>query len=404
MGSLILRKSSGIKSIAGKIAVFQKERIQRGIENTEGAVFLHTGPHHDDIMLGYLPYIVHLVRSPKNRHYFATLTSGFTSVTNAYMLAFLKNLEGYIGKGTFNSLLKEKYFAPENLTGRNRDMYQYLDGVAAGSLEMQREAEARRMLRNMVDLVKTDNGAAIKKHVGIFINYFLSGYPGKKDSPEVQKLKGMIREWEEELLWGHLGFNCDSIFHLRLGFYTGDIFNPEPEWKRDVVPIINLLKKTEPDFITVTLDPEGSGPDTHYKALQAVAEAVNSFRRRSGKKMKVWGYRNVWYRFHPSEANIYVPVSMNSLAIMKGAFQTCFGSQRSASFPSYEYDGPFCDLAQKIMVEQFGIVKACLGRDFFYSNPVPRIRASRGLNFIREMDCEEFLKEAVRLRKLTEST
>jgi hypothetical protein len=48
--------------------------------------------------------------------------------------------------------------------------------------------------------------------------YFHNSYPGKKDSEPVQKLKGMIREWEEELLWGHLGFNENHIFHLRLGF------------------------------------------------------------------------------------------------------------------------------------------------------------------------------------------
>ena len=47
-------------------------------------MFLHTEPHHDDIMLGYLAHIYHLVRDPSNRHYFANLTSGFTSVSNPY--------------------------------------------------------------------------------------------------------------------------------------------------------------------------------------------------------------------------------------------------------------------------------------------------------------------------------
>ena len=213
----------------------------------------------------------------------------------------------------------------------------------------------------------------------------------------------MIREWEEELLWAHFGFNCNHISHLRLGFYTGDIFTPQLEWERDAQPVLDLLRSVKPDVVTVALDPEGSGPDTHYKVLQAVAEALRAYRKeRPDNELKVWGYRNVWYRFHPSEADIFVPVSMNSLAIMQSAFHTCFGSQRSASFPSYEYDGPFCDLAQEIIVEQYATIKTCLGRDSFYASNVPRLRATRGLTFIRSMSLEEFFDETRSLKRRTE--
>src|SRR3989339_8897 len=97
----------------------------------------------------------------------------------------------------------------------------------------------------------------------------------------------------------------------------------------------------KPTIVTVAFDPEASGPDTHYKILQTIAEALKIYLNEDKtRKVTVWGYRNVWFRFHPSEADIFVPVSMNSLAIMRTAFIDCFGSQRSASFPSYEYDGP----------------------------------------------------------------
>ncbi len=404
LGELLKEKKVDLASFSARAADSLKERIEKAAENLENLTFLHTAPHHDDIMLGYFPYIVHLVRSPKNTHYFATLTSGFTSVTNSYTLSLLENLETFLEKGELAPLMEQGYFSPDNLTNRNRDVYRFLDGVAAGSREMQQEAEARRTLRNLVELAEKEDPKEIKKEVRRIKEYFQSSYPGKKDTPFVQNLKGMIREWEEELLWGHLGFNCDNIFHLRLGFYTGDIFTPQPEWERDVKPILQLMEKVEPDVITVALDPEASGPDTHYKVLQAISEALKAYRKkRPGRKIKVWGYRNVWFRFHPSEVNLFVPVSMNSLAIMKSAFHTCFGSQRSASFPSYEYDGPFCDLSQKIMVEQYAVIKTCLGRDYFYANPVPRLRACRGLNFLREMTPEEFFREALSLKKLTES-
>ncbi|MEI7904654.1 MAG: glucosamine-6-phosphate deaminase [Candidatus Firestonebacteria bacterium] len=403
LGSLLLKKNVQIETVANKIDADLKKRILKGVETLEDLNFLHTAPHHDDIMLGYMPYILHLVRSARNSHHFATLTSGFTSVTNIYILQFIRNLESFLEKGGLEELIKKGYFSPGDLKSKNRDIYQFLDGVAANSAEMQREGEARRFLRNLIELTGTDNLALLRKELKNISEYFITAYPGKKDSPVIQKLKGMIREWEEELLWGHLGFDCSYVHHLRLGFYTGDIFTQNPETDRDVKPTLALMEKTRPDVITVAMDPEASGPDTHYKILQTISEALKLYLAADKtRRVKIWGYRNVWFRFHPSEADIFVPVSMNSFASTKSAFLECYGSQRAASFPSYEYDGPFCDLAQKIMVEQYSVMKACLGRDFFYSSSIPRLRATRGMVFMRSMTPEEFFKEADTLKKLTE--
>ncbi|MFN4226763.1 MAG: glucosamine-6-phosphate deaminase [Candidatus Ratteibacteria bacterium] len=404
-GKLLLKKEDykDMKIFLNRIDREFRKRVERGMEEIENTVFLHTAPHHDDIMLGYLPYILHLVRKPTNHHYFATLTSGFTSITNRYALYQLENLEKHLKENKLKRLMKERdYFKPDNVVGRNRDIYRYLDGVAAGREEIKKEAEARRTYRNISELVGSLEEKIIIKKMELLKKELESAYPGKKDVPDVQKFKGMIREWEEELLWAHLGFSCDNIFHLRLGFYTGDIFTPEPEIERDVKPFVSVLERIKPDIITVAFDPEGTGPDTHYKVVQIIADALRIYREKIKKKMVVWGYRNIWYRFHPSEANIYVPVSMNSIAIMKSAFNICFASQTSASFPSYEYDGPFSELTVKILVEQGGIIKRVLGRDFFGASKYARIRASRGVNFIKEMSIEEFLKEAVALKNLME--
>lgn len=396
-------KNLNLKSLAGAIIKNYSRRIERGVQEVKNKVFLHTAPHHDDIMLGYLPYILHLVRQPTNSHFFATLTSGFTSITNFYTLSMLDNMEHFVKAGLLKKIFGEKdYFSRNNTVAKNRDIYQYLDGVAANSREMQQEGEARRTFRDVAEIAGTAGERAVMQKAGKLKRYLLNSYPGKKDIQEIQMLKGMIREWEEELLWAHLGFSCENIRHLRLGFYTGDIFTPKPQWERDVKPFLALLEQLNPDIITVAFDPEGTGPDTHYKVLQIISRALQKYYAASGKKLKIWGYRNVWYRFHPSEANIYVPVSMNSLAIMKSAFEICFSSQKSASFPSYEHDGLFSELAQKIMVEQRSAMKKVLGRDFFGGSKFARIRASRGVNFIREMEIEEFLSEAQNLRKVME--
>jgi glucosamine-6-phosphate deaminase len=404
-GRLVLEKTGkSATEINKEIYNSILQRFNKGLENVEGEVILHTAPHHDDIMLGYLPYINHLVRNPKNTHYFVTMTSGFTAVTNSYMLELCQELRDLMDSSEFRNRYTTQYFDPKFVEGRNRDINLFLDGVAAHSRTMRKEATARRLLRNIIEIYDEDNITYLKDRVDELINYFKTQYPGKKDIPHVQKLKGMLREFEEEILWGHFGFYSDSVRHMRLGFYQGDIFTENPEIDRDVIPIYNLIKEIKPTIVTVALDPEGSGPDTHYKVLQAVSAALKMYQEKDGvSNIKVWGYRNVWYRFHPAEANIYIPVSINSFSILDNTFMYSYGSQKAASFPSWEYDGPFCRLAQKIQVDQYQTIKKALGKDFFLKNNNARIRAAHGMIYIKELSLEEFYLRSTELRKLTEN-
>jgi glucosamine-6-phosphate deaminase len=81
----------------------------------------------------------------------------------------------------------------------------------------------------------------------------------------------------------------------------------------------------------------------------------------------------------------------------------CFGSQRAASFPSYEHDGPFSELAQKIQVEQYAMIKTCLGKEFFQSHAHPRLRAARGMIFLKDMTLAQFYEKVRALKKLIEA-
>ncbi len=401
----VLKKTKeDAKTLALRVEQSLIKKIEAGLQTPEGEVFMHTAPHHDDIMLGYLAYIVHLVRTPKNQHYFNYMTSGFTAVTNAYVLQLMEKMLRFLDTPHFQELMAQGYFDPANEAAKNEEVYLYLEGIAAHSRSKKDEAETRRLLRDMVFLFEEDNLPNLKNRIVELVNYFKTQYPGKKDITYVQQLKGMIREWEADLLWAYLGFNSSSVNHLRLGFYKGDIFTEDPKMQRDVYPVLRLLEAIRPTVVTVALDPEGSGPDTHYKVLQAVSEALKLYEAKTGEHaIRVWGYRNVWYRFHPSEANIFVPVSLNSMAILENSFMYCFGSQRSASFPSYEYDGPFNRLAQKIMVEQYQIVKTALGSEYFYQNPHPRLRAARGFTFLKQLSLPEFYQRSMELRKTTET-
>ena len=374
-------------------------KIEKGIATISGTTFLHTEPHQDDVMLGYLAYIYHLVRDPTNKHYFANLTSGFTSVSNQYCLSIVRKLGDRLNNASFLKLLND----PGDPAKRMEDVYLFLDGTAAKRQEKKDEAEARRLLRNLIGIFKTKKLSTLRRKILELDDYLVSQYPGGKDPPEIQLIKGTLREWEVELLWAYFGIEASDVHALRLGFYAGELFGEEPRIERDVPPIYKLMMRVRPDVVSVAFDPEGSGPDTHYKALQAVAEAVKMYQKRANPRIRIWGYRNVWYRFSPAEATTMVPVSLNTLSLLHTAFMNCFGSQRAASFPSYEHDGPFSELAQKIQVEQYGIVKTCLGKDFFLNHAHPRLRAARGMIFIKEMSLPEFYDKVRELKKVTEA-
>ena len=403
LGEVLAGRQQPFAELAHMVHNTLVQSIERGSESCANTRFLHTEPHHDDLMLGYLPYIVRNMRNASNIHYFVTLTSGFTAVTNLFMLRQLEGLERWINSSEFHDLYREDYFDADNQQGRNRDIWQYLDGIAARNNEMRAEGAARRMLRNLMEVYDENNISAICDRMTELKHYFESVYPGRKDPEAIQRLKGMCREWEAETLWGYFGWQSSHIRHLRLGFYTGDIFVPEPTVDRDVAPIVNLLDEVQPDVVSCALDPEASGPDTHYKVLQAISEAtdrhVDKYQRQD---LRIWGYRNVWFRFHPSEANVYVPVSLNMLSVMESAFLNTFVSQREASFPSYAHDGPFCELAQQIQVDQYQMLKTCLGRAWFAEHSSALIRGARGFVYLREMNIADFRQTARSLRKSTE--
>ena len=398
------RRPEPLPELANMVHERLVAKIENGLHVCRNKVFLHTEPHHDDIMLGYFSEVVRHFRQATNQHHFLTLTSGFTAVTNRFMHGQMACLRRFLATAKLKPLLEQGYFAQGNTVERNRDVWQYLDGVAARDEDEKAEGCARRMLRNVIELFGENSLQDIDRCVADLEEYFVKTYPGQKDPEHVQRLKGMCREWEAECLWGYYGWQCQNVRHLRLSFYTGDIFTEEPTMDEDVPPIVAELRRVNPDIITVAFDPEASGPDTHYKVMQALAEALRVYLNTCDKpNLRIWGYRNVWFRFDPSEANVFVPVTLAMFSVMHDAFMNSFITQKDASFPSHEYDGPFSQLAQRIQVEQYQKIKICLGREWFYNHANALITATRGFVFLRDMSPEEFLSSCRALRKSVEN-
>tara|TARA_R110002096_G_scaffold433287_1_gene651716 strand:- start:1964 stop:4291 length:2328 start_codon:yes stop_codon:yes gene_type:complete len=384
-----------IKSISAK--------IDKGMEEEKNEVFLHTGPHHDDISLGILPQITKQLHENSNDAHFAVLTSGFTAVTNTFVIDTLRSTKRFLDNGRIQMVKFEDFYASGYKLKMDKDVYHYLTNVASDNAEERLRGLCHRLVRAIVFTFGIKSTMQLREQINEIITVLKNSYDGEKNPKNIQTLKGMIREFEEELVWAHFGVQVKNVHHLRLGFYTGDIFTEQPDKKRDVEPILNMLREIKPTKLSLTLDPEGSGPDTHYKVLQATAEAVRQWSLEEDlSNFKIIGYRNVWFKFDAAESNVIVPVSLGDMSVMEDSFSNCYMSQVNASFPSYAHNGKFSTLAKKTWVDQLSDVQLLLGKNYFYQHQSAKVRSSHGLIFFREMEVEDFLVEARELEKSTE--
>jgi glucosamine-6-phosphate deaminase len=390
------------KSITGlSEEVYDKltRKIERGLALCQHQRFLHTAPHHDDIELAYFPLLHHLVRSATNENHFCYCTSGFTSVTNQYLLDCLGDLMKLISpddveRNRILASLADADKGQDDITG-------YLNGIALQDKEMQHFHRTARLIRHFFRHLRSDDIKKLAVFLTDLVKLLEAIEPGRKDPEIIQTIKGWLREFEAELVWAHFGIDMDHVSHLRLHFYSGDIFPEYPDFDLDVMPIIRLMELIKPTVITLALDPEGSGPDTHYKTLIAIAEAIDKYLNANpDRKIRIWGYRNVWSRWQLHEVTTIVPVSLNSFAVLHNMFNNCFLSQKSASFPSHELDGTFSELAQKIWVEQHKQLVGLLGKEFFYNSKSPMLRRAYGAIFLKDMSYDEFTSFMVPVRNL----
>jgi len=416
-----------VASLARGASASLKARIDRGLRLPAEKRFLHTAPHHDDIELAYFPAIHHLVRSERHTSHFCYLTSGFTAVTNQYLLARLRQLaellrNGGLGRRISLDDLRDPATAQQEITGylkaiagRNRDAEEYFTACRLSRFFFDRDARdgagGSGGAGNRGGGGSGGDGGSASEAAGRALHFVrgqiavLEGLEaGRADTEEIQGMKGWIREWEAELVWAHFGLGRDHVHHLRLSFYTGAIFPEDPDFEKDVMPILRLLERVGPDIVTVAMDPEGSGPDTHFKVLVAVSRALEEYVRRHGDRgLRVYGYRNIWSRYHPAEADLIIPVSMNSFAVLDSMFNSCFVSQRAASFPSPELDGTFSQLAQKIWVEQHSDLARLLGSEYWYGSPHPMMRRAYGAIYLKDMSYAEFRAETEPLLRFLEA-
>jgi glucosamine-6-phosphate deaminase len=134
--------------------------------------------------------------------------------------------------------------------------------------------------------------------------------------------------------------------------------------------------------------------------MQTIADAIRLWNEETDlRDLRIFGYRNVWSTFHPAEANVYVPVSLNAFAVFEKAFKDSYLTQVKAEFPNPDFDGPFSELAEQIWVKQLKDIQLVLGKNFFYENAHPLVRATHGLVFLKVMNVGEFIAYADEMKE-----
>ncbi len=374
------------------------KKIQRGLQKEINQVYYHTGPHHDDIMLGIMPLTNRQSRESSNELHFSVLTSGYTAVTNSFLSDLLIDTKELINKNQIEMINYPDFFENGYKYKWDKDIYHYLDNIAAQNPEEKRRGVCHRLIRALVSIWNVENKNRLSEVIDIVLSSLEDSYGGSVNPPNIQKLKGMIREFEEELVWAHYGVMVKNVHHLRLGFYQHNEMGSKPDMEKDILPILQDFRKYRPTVISLAMDPQGSGPDTHYKVLQAIAKAVEEWDKEEDlSRLRIVGYRNVWFKYNPWDVEVIVPVSLNSLATLNKSFAECYVTQVNASFPSYQHDGMFSELTQRNWFEQHKQIQLLLGKNFFYENNSPLLRATHGMVYLRELNVRQFLEEASKL-------
>lgn len=353
---------------------------------------LHTGPHHDDIMLGYYPLMD--VLAHKYQNHFAYLTSGFNSVSDSYILTTINRASDWWLNKEADNIFNRSY---PRLVNNFRNYFVKQD------LESMNMLDTTIALRHLVNIFEIKNLDQLKQTIRwLKDDYFPSKQPGDMDIANIKLLKGMIRESEVDRLWSLKNIPMHNISHLRSKFYTGKEFTKTPNADADILPFLSLYNTYKPDIITVADDPQSAPPVTHYKALQIVAQALRNQDAVNKTDLQIWGYRNVWFRYRVQDANIFIPVSEKALEAEKRVFLACFNTQKSASFPSPFHEGDFSSITTTIQKEQLSDLKLLLGADYFNKNSIPELKNAAGFIFLNKMTLNQFFQRAEDLQQTIE--
>ncbi|GIW82001.1 MAG: glucosamine-6-phosphate deaminase [Gemmatales bacterium] len=155
--------------------------------------------------------------------------------------------------------------------------------------------------------------------------------PGQPDSPDLLKIKGLIRQTEARAAALACGVPAEKCHFMDLRFYRTGTVAKAPLHPDDINDIVKLLEDLQPAQIYVAgelSDPHG----THRMCAEAIFEAVRRVRGK-GQEFEVWLYRGAWQEWEAHELHRVVPLSPEDLELKKLAIFRHQSQKDRAMFP-----------------------------------------------------------------------
>ena len=173
---------------------------------------------------------------------------------------------------------------------------------------------------------KATEGVAERVH-----DMLRSRRPGHPDSPELLKIKALIRQTEARAAARACGLSSDRLEFMDLRFYRTGTITKAPIHPEDISDLIALLQRLQPAQIYVAgdlSDPHG----THRICAEAIFDAVRQVRL-GGQLFEVWLYRGAWQEWEPHEIDRVVPLSPEDVERKKVAIFRHQSQKDRAMFP-----------------------------------------------------------------------
>ena len=159
---------------------------------------------------------------------------------------------------------------------------------------------------------------------------------GQVDGPEVQQIKGLIRQGEAKAATRLCGVPGENLHFLNMPFYeTGEV-KKKPLSEQDIQMIVDLYQQVKPHQIYAAgdlRDPHG----THRTCLSAVLQACERCRDDEWyQDCTVYLYRGAWHEWEPHEIEMAVPLSPNEVVLKRNAIFKHESQKDRAVFPGHD--------------------------------------------------------------------
>lgn len=207
--------------------------------------------------------------------------------------------------------------------------YQTSGNIAVFDDDAIRFADFVRDFNDQFGLSKEDGAKFYKK----VVQDLKKKGPGQIDSPEVLKIKGLIRRGEAKAGGRYVGIPDEQMHFLDMPFYETGLVKKKPIGEEDIKVIADLLEEVKPHQIYAAgdlSDPHG----THRVCLAAIFEAVNRLKKNDWMKdCWVWLYRGAWQEWDIDQIEMAVPLSPDELMRKRRAVFKHQSQKDSAMFP-----------------------------------------------------------------------